>query len=791
MDHPFSHGFLLILLFSSILFTIHACDLTERSALKSFASALSSPALNWTASADCCQWEGITCNQNGWIIQLRLPSKGLTGGTFSSSLGNLKLLSHLNLSHNLLSGSLEAGMFSSLSRLEILDLSYNLFSGEIPLSLSSSYIQIVDFSSNQFNGTIPSSFLQHAWNLSSLDVSNNHFTGQIPSSICLRSSSLRVLDFSHNNFSGPIPPGLGNCSELEVFRAGDNTLSGSLPADIYNAQALQEISLSTNGLVGPISENVGKLSKLKLMHFQYNNLEGHLPPSLMNCTNLVEINLGFNFFSGNISVLDFSKLTQLSKLDCISNNLTGTWPISLYSCKSLKALRLSSNDFQGQIQPEILQLKNLTFLSLASNGLTNVTGAMKILTGFKSLKVLLLSKNFIGEEMPDGDITVDSGLQNLCVFSLLRCDMTGHIPEWISKLGKLEVLDLSSNRLTGTIPGWLGTLPHLFFLLLHNNLISGEFPKELCRLQALVSQKAANDTGNCSLELPAYFQRGNNATMLSSQYKYLSNMPRVISLRNNSLSGSIPFEIGQLQFLQQLDLSINNLSGNIPDQIANLPKLERLELNSNRLSGEIPSSLSNLRFLSTFTVAYNNLEGPIPAGTQLQGFSVSAFEGNPKLCGSPLSNQCLPSNGNDADENENNQDLDDDEDQSLWFGLSVALGFFVGLLGFCCPLLLKRTWRYAYFQLLDNIQFMLCLKWRRLRRRKAQGQVQVQVHVPNQKDEVKSSKPDGETVSTNRSEYANNSNSFMVPDNFQTTSLFNVPVNAHCPEDEEILMCTD
>ncbi|TQD73115.1 hypothetical protein C1H46_041352 [Malus baccata] len=479
-------------------------------------------------------------------------------------------------------------MFLSLSRLEILDLSYNLFSGEIPMSLSSSYIQIVDFSSNQFNGTIPSSFLQHAWNLSSLNVSNNHFTGQIPSSTCLRSSSLRVLDFSHNNFSGPIPPGLGN------------------------------------------------------------------------------------------------------------------W-------------------------------------------------AMKILTSFKTLKVLLLAKNFKGEEMPDGDITVDSGLQNLCVFSLLMCHMTGHIPAWISKLGKLEVLDLSFNRLTGTIPGWLGTLPHLFFLLLNDNLISGEFPKELCRLPALVSQKAANETGHCFLELPVYFQRGNNATVLASQYKYLPNMPRVISLRNNSLSGSIPFEIGQLQFLQQLDLSINNFSGNIPDQIANLTKLERLELNSNRLSGKIPSSLSNLHFLSTFTVAYNNLEGPIPAGTQLQGFSVSAFEGNPKLCGAPLSNQCFPSNGNDADDNENNQDLDDDEDQSLWFELSVVLGFFVGYLGFICPLLLKRTWRYAYFQLLDNIQLTLYLKWRRLRRRKAQSQVQ----VPNQKDEVKSSKPDSETESTNRSAYAN------------------------------------
>ncbi|CAN6555978.1 unnamed protein product [Malus baccata var. baccata] len=536
----------LFFVLSTFISTNHDCkEVDHNSLLSSFDT---SSRLNWSSS-DCCHWEGIACDADGRVTHVSLPSKRIQGSV-SGSLGSLAHLSHLNLSHNLLSGPLEAGLFLSSSRLEILDLSYNLLSGELPLFLSSSYIQIVDLSNNQFNATIPSSFLHHAWNLSSLNVSNNHFTSQIPSSICLRSSSLRVLDFSHNNFICPIPPELGNCSELEVFRAGDNTLSWSVLADIYNAQALQEISLSTNGLVGPISENVGKLSKLKLMRLHYNNLQ-----------------------------------------DCISNNLTGALPISLYSCKSLKALRLSSNDFEGQIQPEILQLKNLTFLSLSHNRLTNVMGAMKILTG------------------------------------------------------ALQTTSISI-------------------------------------------AKAANETGHCSLELPVYFQRG-----------------------------------------------------------------------------------------------------PIPAGTQLQGFSVSAFERNPKLCSAPLSNQCFPSNGNDADENENNQNLDDDEDQSLWFGLSVVLGFFVGFLGFCCPLLLKRTWRYAYFQLLDNIQFMLYLKWRRLRRRKAQGQVQVQ--VPNQKDEVKSSKLDCETESSNRSEYANNSNSFIVPDNFQTTSLFNVPVNARCPEVEEILVCTD
>ncbi|CAN6555988.1 unnamed protein product [Malus baccata var. baccata] len=662
--HIMPYGILFKFFVISILIsTNHACNKADR---ESLSSSFDAPSLNWSSSSDCCHWEGITCDEDGRVTHLLLPSKRLHGGV-SCSLGNLTHLSHLNLSHNLLSGFLEAGMFLSLSYLEILDLSYNLFFGEVPLSLSSSYIRTVDFSSNQFNGTIPSSFLQHAWNLSSLNVSNNHFTGQIPSSICLRSSSLRVLDFSHNSFSGSIPLGLGNCSELEVFRAGENTLSGSLPSDMYNAQALQEISLHSNRLFGPISENIGKLSSLKLMLLHFNNLEGPLPPPLMNCTNLVEINLGFNRFSGNISVLDFSELTQLSKLDFFGNLFTGILPISLYSCKSLKALRLAENNLEGQIQPEIVSLKSLSFLSLSENRLTNATGAMKILMGCKSLRVLLLSENFLGEEMPD--------------------------------LKKLEVLDLSFNRLTGPIPGWLGTLPSLFLLILNHNLISGEFPKELCRLQALVSQNAATQTGYDYLELPIYYQRV-NASVTPLQYKYLSNMPRAISLRNNSLSGNIPFEIGQLQLLRELDLSVNNLSGEIPNQISNLTSLERFDLSRNHLSGEIPASISSLHFLSSFTVAYNNLQGIIPSGTQIEGLNATAFEGNQGLCGAPLPNKCQQMNtSNDT------KDVHTSNGKGVpWFHFSVIFGFIFGFWGVCGSLVFIRSWRHAYFLFLSNVK---------------------------------------------------------------------------------------
>ncbi|PRQ35690.1 putative non-specific serine/threonine protein kinase [Rosa chinensis] len=311
---------------------------------------------------------------------------------------------------------------------------------------------MLDLSSNHLLGAILSSFFQQAWNLTSFNVSNNTFSGSIPSSICLHSSPLiRLLDFSFNEFTGNISQGLGECSKLQAFRAGYNNLLGLLSDDIYNAITLEEIALprnslhgaiserianltnlsildlNTNGLTGMLHKGIGKLSKLKLLLLQFNNLEGFLPPSLMNCTSLTELNMGFNNLEGNISKLNFSRLNKLSKLDFGKNHLTGIIPISLYSCKYLKAIRLSINDLEGEIQPDILSLKFLSFLSLGYNRMTNITKAMKILMHSKNL----VSSSFVGEEFPANLGMVDfEGFQNLRMLALGTCELTGQLPVW-------------------------------------------------------------------------------------------------------------------------------------------------------------------------------------------------------------------------------------------------------------------------------------------------------------------------------------------------------------------------
>ncbi|XP_008226514.2 PREDICTED: receptor-like protein 2 [Prunus mume] len=725
-----AHAFLLFLLFSYIISTnIHACKQTEHSSLLSFAFTLSSPPLNWT-SFDCCRWKGITCNQDGWVTRLILPSKGLKGGISPSSLENLTHLTHLNLSHNSLYASLETQFFLSLNRLEVLDLSYNRLFGELPISLPSSNIRTVDLSSNNFIGAIPSSFFQQASNLTSFNVSNNSFTGYVPSSICLQHSSpfLRLLDFSSNLFTGDLALGLGKCSELQVFRANHNNLSGFLPEDIYNATKLEEIALPLNSLHGAISDkivnltnlaildlsfnhfggklplNLGKLSKLKFVTLDFNNLEGALPPSLMNCTNLVELRLGNNNLEGDISVLDFSRLSQLTKLDLRINNFTGTVPVSLYSCRFLKAIRLAENHLEGQIQAEILSLKFLSLLSFGYNRFTNLTGAMKILMSCKSLHTLCLSGSFVGEGMPSDDDMVDfDGFQNLRVLGLVRSNLTGQIPFWLSKLKNLEILALGFNQITGPIPSWLGTLPRLFYISLSHNQISGKFPQQLCRLPRLLHEPIASQGENYEFELPVF--SANCFRIIANQNfpsLKLDFVPRTIDLSTNNIVGDIPIEIGQLQLLHTLGLDSNNFSGVIPDQISNLRNLEVLNLSMNHLSGIIPSSLASLNFLKEFNVSYNNLEGSIPTGTQLQSFEAFAFEGNPKLCGAPLP-RC-ESNKDIAADNKNNKDVHNGLHQLPWFYIFATLGFIVGFWGVCGSLIINNTWRHAYFRFINNIQ---------------------------------------------------------------------------------------
>ncbi|KAE8682771.1 putative inactive receptor kinase [Hibiscus syriacus] len=138
---------------------------------------------------------------------------------------------------------------------------------------------------------------------------------------------------------------------------------------------------------------------------------------------------------------------------------------------------------------------------------------------------------------------------------------------------------------------------------------------------------------------------------------------RVLSLQNNSLTGSIPDLSGlvnlktlfldrnfftgsfplsllSLHRIRTLDFSYNNLTGSIPSTLASVDRLYYLRLDRNRLNGTIPPL--NQSSLKIFNVSGNSLTGAIPVTPTLLRFEFSCFSWNPGLCGEIIRKECHP-----------------------------------------------------------------------------------------------------------------------------------------------------
>ncbi|ONK74924.1 uncharacterized protein A4U43_C03F11510 [Asparagus officinalis] len=629
-----------------------SCDPSDLVALQSFVSNLSNGSIvsTWSAETPCCNWVGVYCNKSSdRVTKLSLSGLGLVG-SISGSLGNLTQLKSLDLSRNSLAGGVPIQL-GNLVNVQVLNLSYNGLWGHVTALGSMQALEWLDLSSNSFNGSF-SDFSLGLPNLSFFNISNNSMSGSIGSDICIGSKSIRVIDFSMNFFSGSLAGDMfANCGgSLKELYLGFNSLSGNLPAELFELVSLEKLSLEFNEFLGGLGENLSNLSSLRSLILSENRFSGPIPDVFGNLTMLEKLIAPSNSFSGDIpnslslcSVLreldlrnnslvghldlDFSSLPLLTSLDLASNFLEGSLPVSLSTCSKLETLSLAKNGLSGEIPTEFGNLESLSFLSLSNNSFHNIASALAVLRQCKNLTTLILTKNFNGEEVPEFSIE----FPHLQILAFGNCALHGEIPIWLMSCKKLQVLDLSWNRFHGRIPSWIGQLENLIYLDISNNSLTGEIPKSLTQLKSL--SLANSFTNGSSIVMPLYVKR--NESVLGLQYNQVSSFPPSLYLNDNGINGSIWPEFGKLKALHVLDLSRNNISGIIPDTISEMENLEILDLSCNDLNGSIPQSLSKLTFLSKFSVAHNHLEGEIPTGGQFFSFSNSSFEGNLGLCRGP------------------------------------------------------------------------------------------------------------------------------------------------------------
>jgi Leucine-rich repeat (LRR) protein len=154
-------------------------------------------------------------------------------------------------------------------------------------------------------------------------------------------------------------------------------------------------------------------------------------------------------------------------------------------------------------------------------------------------------------------------------------------------------------NVTNTPCNWYGVScknGHVTSIDLHSNSLSGSIPSELGKLSHLAMLYL--DHNSLSGSIPS--ELGNLSRLM---YLYLDN---------NSLSGSIPSELGNLSHLTDIRLFSNSLSGSIPSELGNLSRLTEIYLDNNSLSGSIPRELGNLSRLTDIRLDNNSLCGKIP-----------------------------------------------------------------------------------------------------------------------------------------------------------------------------------
>lgn len=167
----------------------------------------------------------------------------------------------------------------------------------------------------------------------------------------------------------------------------------------------------------------------------------------------------------------------------------------------------------------------------------------------------------------------------------------------------LQELDLSGNEeLTGTIPRELGRLGELTRLELSETSLSGTIPVDLAGLNQLHKLSLTGQDDECV---------GLTGTIPPQIFN--SNFLRIVELQMNSFSSPLPTEVGEAINLQNLVLTSSGLTGNLPTELASIDRLKVLDIGSNQLDGgPIPPELGNLLRLEFLNVANSGLNEAIP-----------------------------------------------------------------------------------------------------------------------------------------------------------------------------------
>ncbi|KAF3453753.1 hypothetical protein FNV43_RR04194 [Rhamnella rubrinervis] len=118
--------------------------------------------------------------------------------------------------------------------------------------------------------------------------------------------------------------------------------------------------------------------------------------------------------------------------------------------------------------------------------------------------------------------------------------------------------------------------------------------------------------GNLSFLNSLQLQDNKFTGTLPHQITNLSRL-RVLNLSSNGIQGALPSNISSLRQLQVLDLMANEITSKLPEELGLLTNLQVLKLGRNHLFGAIPPTIGNLSSLTQLNLGTNTLHGNVPS----------------------------------------------------------------------------------------------------------------------------------------------------------------------------------
>jgi Leucine-rich repeat (LRR) protein/uncharacterized membrane protein len=299
--------------------------------------------------------------------------------------GQLPLLILLNVSSNLLTGSLPSEIKSS-SKVDQVLVSSNFITGSVPASFSN-FTFLIDLwlNNNDLSGTIPFPLAVFP-RLKQYFIQNNNFEGSVSELLISRpkSSVCTNIDVSNNLFTGSLVGSFFSSQTLlKTFAAVNNCLEGTIPEEICNLEHLTALALdgtstaencrtlffpdtiftgfyTSRAFASTFPSCLFLLPSLKSLHLSGNGFTGSIPSSLDISESLMDLSLSNNQLTGSIPENFQRKLWQ--NLDLSYNKLSGTLSTSFSLIPPDGLLYLEVNRLSGMIPSQLLSVQSINIL---------------------------------------------------------------------------------------------------------------------------------------------------------------------------------------------------------------------------------------------------------------------------------------------------------------------------------------------------------------------------------------------------------------------------------------------